>query len=188
MKQYVIGVSNTTTGNGWREEMICSIKAQALVSGQVSSLNIQQPRHGSAADQLEDIRNLDRRRRRRHRRQPVSATRINDAIKEAIAKGIKVVAVDQGVTEPWAYLISNDQKQYAYLGAKWLFEHLGGKGAVVYMGGIAGTQADTDRKAGLRAGASRVPGHHRRPGDADRLAVPQGKKQMADILASGHAV
>ena len=26
---YVIGVSNTITGNGWREEMICSIKAQA---------------------------------------------------------------------------------------------------------------------------------------------------------------
>jgi len=27
--KYVVGVSNTLTGNGWREEMICSIKAQA---------------------------------------------------------------------------------------------------------------------------------------------------------------
>jgi ABC-type sugar transport system substrate-binding protein len=25
--KYVVGVSNTLTGNGWREEMICSIKA-----------------------------------------------------------------------------------------------------------------------------------------------------------------
>src|ERR1044072_746413 len=28
-KMYVIGVSNTLVGNGWREEMICSVKAQA---------------------------------------------------------------------------------------------------------------------------------------------------------------
>ncbi|HKW69621.1 MAG TPA: LacI family transcriptional regulator, partial [Candidatus Dormibacteraeota bacterium] len=34
--KYVVGVSNTLQGNGWREEMICSIKAQAKVSGVVS--------------------------------------------------------------------------------------------------------------------------------------------------------
>ena len=31
-----MGVSNTLQGNGWREELICSIKAQALASGEVS--------------------------------------------------------------------------------------------------------------------------------------------------------
>ena len=35
---YTMGVSNTLTGNGWREEMICSINAQAAVSGEVESL------------------------------------------------------------------------------------------------------------------------------------------------------
>ena len=54
---YVIGVSNTVQGNGWREEMICSIKAQALASGEVASLNIAH-RNTDAAGQLEDIRNL----------------------------------------------------------------------------------------------------------------------------------
>ena len=29
---YVIGVSNTLAGNGWREEMICAVKAQSLAS------------------------------------------------------------------------------------------------------------------------------------------------------------
>src|ERR671910_637959 len=33
---YVIGVSNTLAGNGWREEMICAVKAEALASGQSS--------------------------------------------------------------------------------------------------------------------------------------------------------
>jgi ribose transport system substrate-binding protein len=36
--KYVVGVSNTLTGNGWREEMICSIKAQAEASGKVSKV------------------------------------------------------------------------------------------------------------------------------------------------------
>ena len=39
-KKYTLGVSNTLVGNGWREGMICSIKAQALQSGQVKSLRI----------------------------------------------------------------------------------------------------------------------------------------------------
>lgn len=30
-KSYTIGVSNTVQGNGWREEMICAMRAQALV-------------------------------------------------------------------------------------------------------------------------------------------------------------
>ncbi len=30
--EYVVGVSNTLIGNGWREEMICSIKAEAEAS------------------------------------------------------------------------------------------------------------------------------------------------------------
>src|SRR6476469_5896237 len=54
---YTIGVSNTVQGNGWREEMICSMKAQALASGKVSKLNIAH-RNTDAAGQLEDIRNL----------------------------------------------------------------------------------------------------------------------------------
>ena len=32
-EKYVVGVSNTLIGNGWREEMVCSVKAEALASG-----------------------------------------------------------------------------------------------------------------------------------------------------------
>jgi hypothetical protein len=31
--QYILGVSNTLVGNGWRDEMICAVKAQATASG-----------------------------------------------------------------------------------------------------------------------------------------------------------
>src|SRR5687767_15736525 len=55
--KYVLGVSNTLVGNGWREEMICAIKAQALSSGKVSKVIVAN-RNGGPAEQNADIRNL----------------------------------------------------------------------------------------------------------------------------------
>ena len=56
-KKYVVGVSNTLIGNGWREEMVCSIKAEALASGKVSKV-ILANRNGGPSEQIADIRNL----------------------------------------------------------------------------------------------------------------------------------
>ncbi|HEU5213847.1 MAG TPA: substrate-binding domain-containing protein, partial [Gaiellaceae bacterium] len=54
---YIIGVSNTLVGNGWREEMICAIRAQATHSGLVKQVKVAN-RNGTAAEQSADIRNL----------------------------------------------------------------------------------------------------------------------------------
>ena len=156
-KTYKIGISNTVQGNGWREEMVCAMKAQALASGEVSALNIAH-RNTDAAGQSEDIRNLIQAGVDAIVVNPANADGINAAIKEATDKGIVVVAVDQAVTEPSAYILSNNQEQYAYLGAKWLFETMGGKGAVVYMRGAAGAGADNDRDKGFKKAMAEYPG------------------------------
>src|ERR1041384_2686975 len=106
---YTIGVSNTVQGNGWREEMICSIKAQALASGKVSKLNIAH-RNTDAAGQLEDLRNLISAKVDAIVVNPADPAGIQAALAEANAAGIVVVAVDQAVTEPSAYIISNNQE------------------------------------------------------------------------------
>src|ERR1700732_956128 len=56
-EKYVVGVSNTLVGNGWREEMVCSIKAEALASGKVSEI-ILANRNGGPSEQIADLRNL----------------------------------------------------------------------------------------------------------------------------------
>ena len=56
-KTYKIGVSNTLVGNGWREEMICSVKAQALAIGQVDEVLVHNV-NGDASAQIAGIRNL----------------------------------------------------------------------------------------------------------------------------------
>src|SRR5258708_30550529 len=50
-------VSNTLTGNGWREEMICSIKAQAKASGNVSKVIVAN-RNGGPTEPITGIRQL----------------------------------------------------------------------------------------------------------------------------------
>ena len=53
------------------------------------------------------------------------------------------------MTDPETYNLSNDQVAYGYIGAEWLFEHIGGEGRVWYTRGIAGHPADTDRHEGV---------------------------------------
>ena len=55
---YTIGFSNPGgVGNGWREAMLCSAKAQAVKEGNVSKVSIIH-RDTDAAGQLADIRTL----------------------------------------------------------------------------------------------------------------------------------
>ncbi len=181
---YTIGVSNTVQGNGWREEMICAIKAQALASGKVASLNIAH-RNTDAAGQLEDIRNLISAGVDAIVVNPADPAGIQSALAEATAAGITVVAVDQTVTEPSAYIISNNQEEYAYLGAKWLFETMGGKGGVVYMRGAAGASADSDRDTGFKRALAEFPEVTVVQEVFTGWQQDQGKQQILDYIATG---
>ncbi|PAQ05973.1 ABC transporter substrate-binding protein [Mesorhizobium temperatum] len=182
--KYTIGVSNTVQGNGWREEMICAIKAQALASGQVTKLNIAH-RNTDAAGQLEDIRNLISAKVNAIVVNPADPAGIKSALEEATKAGIVVVAVDQAVTEPSAYIISNNQEQYAYLGAKWLFQQIGGKGDVVYMRGAAGASADSDRDKGFKKALAEFPDVKVVHEVFTGWQQDQGKQQILDFIATG---
>jgi ribose transport system substrate-binding protein len=181
---YNIGVSNTVQGNGWREEMICSIKAQAKVSGEVASLTIAH-RNTDAAGQLEDLRNLIASDVDAIIVNPVGPDAVNAALEEATAAGITVIAVDQAVTAEGAYLLANNQEEYGYLGAKWLFDQLGGEGKVVYMRGAAGATADTDRDTGFKRALGEYPGIEVVAEVQTGWDQATGAQQINDILASG---
>ena len=106
---------------------------------------------------------------------PADRSALDEALAEATEAGITVVAVDQAVTEESAFVISNDQEEYAYLGASWLFETIGGSGDVVYMRGIAGAAADDDRDAGFQRALEEYPGHQRHL----RESTPTGTRRPA---------
>jgi ribose transport system substrate-binding protein len=156
-KQYKIGVSNTLVGNGWREEMICSVKAQALASGQVSEVLVHNV-NGDASAQIQGIRNLISSGANAIVINPADRSALDPVIKEADRRGIVVVAVDQAVDAPEAYVVTNDQVAYGKLGAQYLVDALGGKGNIVEMRGISGVPADDDRHQGFTEVMTANPG------------------------------
>ena len=182
--KYVIGVSNTLVGNGWREEMICAVKAQALSSGKVSKVVVAN-RNGGPAEQNADIRNLISAGANGIIINPSSASALNAVVAQAAARGVKIVSVDQRITAPAAYNVTNDQVAYGRLGATWLFKKLGGKGNVVEMRGIAGVPADTDRHTGFQQALKKYPGIKVVKSTFTGWSFAPAGKQMLDILNSG---
>jgi ribose transport system substrate-binding protein len=149
-KQYKIGYSNGGgVGNGFREEQVCTAKAQAKASGQVSDLVVKH-RNTDAAGQAADIRDLIAAGVDAIVFNPNDPAALNPALQEAKAQGIKTVSVDAYVTDPDTYNLYNNQVKYAELGAKWLFDQLKGTGTVWYTRGIAGNPADSDRDIGFK--------------------------------------
>ena len=155
---YRIGYSNGGgVGNGFREEQVCTAKAEALASGQVSEL-VTIHRNTDAAGQLQDIRDLIAADVDAIVFNPNDPDALNPALAEATAAGIKTVSVDAYVTDPTAYNLYNNQVKYAEIGATWLFEQMGGQGNVYYMRGIAGHPADSDRDIGFKNALANYPG------------------------------
>src|SRR4051794_33024901 len=154
--KYVLGVSNTLAGNGWREEMICAVKAQALASGDVSKV-IAISRNGGPTRQIHGLPNLISPGGNAIILNPSDREQLNPVIEEAITQGIVVVAVDQAVTAEGAYVATNDQVAYGRLGAQWLADSLDGKGSVLYMRGIEGVPADDDRNQGFHEVMDKYP-------------------------------
>lgn len=185
--KFVVGVSNTLIGNGWREEMICSIKAQALASGVVSKVVVAN-RNAGPAEQISDLRNLISAGVNAIILNPSDRAALDPVIKQAAAKGIVVVAVDQAVSAPEAYVLSNDQVAYGKIGATWLFKHLNGKGNVVEMRGIDGVPADADRHQGFTEALKDFPDIKVVAAPFTGWALNKSAQEAKDLLASGKEI
>jgi ribose transport system substrate-binding protein len=183
-----IGYSNGGgVGNGFREEQLCTARAEALASGQVSELTVIS-RNTDAAGQAQDIRDLIAKGVDAIVFNPNDPAALNPALAEAKAAGIKTVSVDAYVTDPDTYNLYNNQIEYAKLGAKWLFDKLGGAGTVYYMRGLAGHPADSDRDIGFKEVLKDYPNIKIVP-NADGVATGWDPATtttlISDFLASG---
>lgn len=185
---YHIGYSNGGgVGNGFREEQVCTAKAEALASGMVSELTTIH-RNTDAAGQLADIRTLIAADVDAIVFNPNDPDALNSALEEANDAGIRTISVDAFVTNPDTYNLYNNQVEYAQVGAAWLFDYIGGEGKVYYSRGFAGHPADTDRHTGFLAALEEYPGIEVVPSiDGEHTGWdPATATQLAnDFIASG---
>ncbi|HEY5629002.1 MAG TPA: substrate-binding domain-containing protein [Candidatus Limnocylindrales bacterium] len=157
---FAIGYSNGGgVGNGFREEQVCTAKAEvaALGTSKISGITVIH-RNTDAAGQLSDLRDLIAKNVKAIVFNPNDPDALNPALAEAHKAGIVTVSVDAYVTDANTWNLYNNQVKYAYLGASWLFKQLGGKGTVWYTRGLAGHPADSDRDIGFKQALKENPG------------------------------
>ena len=149
---YTLGYSNGGgVGNGFREEQVCTARAEvaALGTDKIADMTVIH-RNTDAAGQLSDLRDLISANVDAIVFNPNDPDALNPALAEANDAGIITVSVDAYVTDPDTWNLYNNQIKYAELGAKWLFDQIGGEGTVWYTRGLAGHPADSDRDIGFK--------------------------------------
>jgi ribose transport system substrate-binding protein len=187
---FSIGYSNGGgVGNGFREEQVCTAKAEATALGasKITSPITVIHRNTDATGQLSDLRDLISKNVNAIVFNPNDPDALNAALAEANAKGIVTVSVDAYVTDPDTWNLYNNQIKYAELGAEWLFKQLGGTGTVWYTRGLAGHPADSDRDIGFNNMLKKYPGITViNPGGVATGWDPAVTTQLAnDFIASG---
>jgi ribose transport system substrate-binding protein len=186
---YLLGVSNNTVGNGWRDEMVCSIRAEAQNSGKAKTV-IQQGA-GDTSVQIAQIRNLISQNVNAIIVDP-NSTALAGSIQQAAARGITVVIVDQFITslfnKPHIYQAANDQTAYGRVGMQWLVNQLGGKGNIVLLEGIAGAPANTAREQGQNQVLQHYPNIHVVSKVYTDWDFTKGGQKMTQLLNSGKKI
>ena len=147
---YVIGVSNTLAGNGWREEMICAVKAQALASGAGQrghrDLQERRPDRADPGPPEPDLAG-----RQRDHRQPVGPRAAQPGHRGGDRPGHR-----RRRRRPGRHRRGRLRRQQRpgrlrpprrRSGSP---TSIGGEGSVLYMRGIDGVPADTDRDTGFQ--------------------------------------
>jgi len=152
-----IGVSNSYIGNEWRVQMINFMQAYAdkNLKGKVeltvnNSGTDAQKQIAVISDMISDgvdaiLVN------------PASDTALDAVLEEACKQGILVIAFDQPVTAPCAYVVAVDFTEIGRIHAQWLADTLGGKGNVVINRGVSGFPADTNMNSGMTGVLAKYP-------------------------------
>jgi ribose transport system substrate-binding protein len=184
---YTIGVSNNLIGNGWRDEMICSIRAQVHHSGK-GHTDVQQNQLNVNL-QISQIRTMISQGVNAIVTDSNSSTALNAAIEQAASRGITIVFVDQIIpsllNKPGIYQAANDQRAYGRLGMQWLVTQLHGQGNIVELEGIAGAPADTARQQGQQDVLSHYPKIHVVAKEYTNWLSTTGGQEMTALLNSG---
>jgi ribose transport system substrate-binding protein len=115
---------------------------------------------------------------------PISPTALNPVVKAACAKGVKIFAYESLITEPCAHNVSIDNKEFGRATAQWLVDKLGGKGNVVYINGVPGVSAETDRTEAVNAVFAANPGIKVIATGVGMWSESVARSEMTKILAS----
>ncbi|WP_035201093.1 sugar ABC transporter substrate-binding protein [Agrobacterium tumefaciens] len=144
-------LSMSYIGNDWQAEAANMVKALAASKDYSDKIDLKVQVAGpNAQRQIQQINAMVQAGAKAIVVYPISPTALNQVVKAACAKGVKIIAYDAEITEPCAYNVTIDQAEAGRKTAEWLVDKIGGKGNIIIMTGVPGTSVDTARTAAAK--------------------------------------
>src|ERR1700750_1666938 len=159
-KNMRIGFSNNYAGNSWRQAMLKSydiVTKKAVADGIGAAADVFTTADKEVPTQAAQIQNLILQGYNAIVINASSPDALNGAIKQATDAGIVVVSFDGIVTEPSAWRVVVDFKDYGEQGVVHLASWLPKGGNLLEIRGLAGTSIDDAIHAGIQQGVSKHP-------------------------------
>src|SRR5271168_4411764 len=153
-----IAFSNNYAGNSWRQAMLKSydiVTKKAVADGIVAAADVFTTADKEVPTQAAQIQNLILQGYNAIVINAGSPDALNGAVKQACDAGIVVVSFDGVVTEPCAWRIVVDFKDYGEREVEFLNEHLAKGGNLLEIRGLAGTGIDASVHSGIEAGLAK---------------------------------
>jgi ribose transport system substrate-binding protein len=145
-EKHKIFLSMSFIGNDWQAEAANMVKAMAAHKSLADKVDLQVQVAGpNAQRQIQQINAMVQAGAEAIVVFPISPTALNQVVKNACDKGVKVFAYDGEITEPCAYNIAIDQEEAGRVTAEWLVKKLNGKGNIIAITGVPGTSVDNLR-------------------------------------------
>ncbi len=156
--KHKVYLSMSYIGNDWQAEAANMVKALAASKDYADKIDLKVQVAGpNAQRQIQQINAMVQAGAEAIVVYPISPTALNQVVKNACAKGVKIVAYDAEITEPCAYNVTIDQKEAGRATAQWLADKLGGKGNIIMVPGVPGTSVDTARTAAAKEVFAKYP-------------------------------
>lgn len=141
--KHKIFLSMSYIGNDWQAEAANMVKAMAAHKSLADKVDLQVQVAGpNAQRQIQQINAMVQAGAEAIVVYPISPTALNQVVKNACDKGVKIFAYDGDISEPCAHNISIDQTEAGRVTAEWLAKKLNGKGDIVMITGVPGTSVD----------------------------------------------
>jgi ribose transport system substrate-binding protein len=160
-KKLRIALSNSYIGNQWRIEMENVFKAALQMEPYKSEVEGSWYNSGNdSSKQSQQLSNLIAEGVDAILINAASPTALNGIINQGASHGVLMVAFDNTVTTSSAVNVNDSNYDMGKVMAEWLAKNLDGKGNVIMVTGVAGTEGDLNRNKGADDVWAKNPGIH----------------------------
>jgi ribose transport system substrate-binding protein len=143
--QYTIALSNSFLGNTWRQTMVKVFQhtaKEAQQQGLIKGYKVENTGQNTATEQIAQLKSLILQKVDAILINAASPDALNPTIEQACKQGITVVVFDSLASAPCAYKLQDSIADYGYQEGKFVAQTMGGKGNVLMVRGVVGSEPE----------------------------------------------